>query len=50
MFALGFVNVVFASHLSYVLLERKKNFYKDRNFWLLLIGLLASILITTTII
>ena len=47
MLALGFINVVFVSHLSYVVLERKANFYKDINFWLLLIGLLASILITT---
>lgn len=50
MLALGFVNVVFASHLSYIVLERKEDFHRDRNFWLLLIGLLASILLTTIVI
>jgi len=49
MFALGFVNLVFASHLSYILLERKEKFHSDKNFWLILIGLLASILITTLV-
>jgi hypothetical protein len=50
MLALGFVNVVFASHLSFIVLDKKKNFYQDRNFWLLLIALLASILLTTIVI
>jgi hypothetical protein len=49
MFALGFVNLVFASHLSYILLERKKRFHRDRNFWLILIALLASILVTSLV-
>ena len=46
MIALGFVNIVFASHLSYIVLERKERCYKERNFWWLLLGLLASIYIT----
>jgi hypothetical protein len=49
MLALGFVNVVFASHLSFIVLDRKKNFHQDKNFWLLLIALLASILVTTIV-
>jgi|GEM_PF-2097046 uncharacterized membrane protein len=50
MLTLGFVNVVFASHLSFIILDRRENFYQDKNFWLLLIAFLISILVTTIVI
>lgn len=49
MVALGFVYLVFMSHLSYILFEKKDDFYKDKNFWLILIGLVMSIYLTIII-
>jgi len=46
MLALSFTNLVFISHISYIVLERKERFYQSKKFWLLLIGLLVSLLIT----
>lgn len=46
MVALGFVYIVFMSHLSYILLEQKEEFYKDKHFWMILTGLLFSIYLT----
>jgi hypothetical protein len=46
MIALSFIYVIFMSHLSYILLEQKEDFYKDKNFWLLLLGLGLSVYIT----
>ena len=49
MVALGFVYIVFMSHLSYILLEQREEFYKDKNFWLILLGLLVSVYLTIMI-
>lgn len=49
MIALGFVYIVFMSHLSYILLEQKQEFYKNKNFWMILMGLLLTIYLTTII-
>lgn len=46
MVALGFVYIVFMSHLSYIVLERKEDFYREKAFWLILLGLLASVYLT----
>lgn len=46
MIALGFVYFVFTSQLSYIILEQREDFYKDRLFWLIILGLVASIYLT----
>ena len=46
MIAIGFVYVVFMSHLSYIVLEQKEEAYKDKTFWLIIIGLLAAVYLT----
>ncbi len=46
MIALGFIYLVFTSHLSYIVLEKREDFYKERMFWIIVIGLLASIYLT----
>ena len=50
MLALGFTNVVFFSYLSYLVLERKLEVYKSRQFWLMLAGFLLSIYLTSQFI
>lgn len=50
MFAIGFIYIVFMSHLSYMMFEQKEEVYKDRTFWLLIIGLLATIYLTNMIL
>jgi hypothetical protein len=49
MVALGFIYLVFMSHLSYILLEQREEFYKDKNFWLILLGLIVSVYLTVMI-
>ncbi len=49
MIALSFVYLVFMSHLSYILLEQREDFYKDKNFWLILLGLVITIYLTIVI-
>jgi hypothetical protein len=49
MIALGFIHLVFMSHLSYILLEQREEFYKDKNFWLILLGLVVSVYLTIMI-
>lgn len=46
MLALGFTNLVFLAYISYIILEQKKDFYKNGRFWLLLLGLFLSLYIT----
>lgn len=46
MLALSFIYVAFTSHLSYVLVEKGKSVFRDKTFWLLVIGLLATRLFT----
>lgn len=46
MVALGFIYVVFMSHLSYILLEKKEDFYKDKMFWMIFTGLVTSLYLT----
>jgi len=50
MLALGFTNVVFFSYLSYLVLERKLEVYKSRQFWLMLAGFLLSLYLTSQFI
>jgi len=47
MIALAFTNIVFSSYLIYLGIERKKEIYKSSLFWLLLIGLMISLYITS---
>jgi len=47
MIALGFTNVVFFSYIVYLIFERKKEIYKSKLFWLLLLGLFVSLYITS---
>lgn len=49
MVALGFIYLVFMSHLSVILLEQREEFYKDKNFWLILLGLIVSVYLTVMI-
>ncbi len=49
MVALGFIYVVFMSHLSYILLEKREDFYKEKMFWYLIIGLMACLYLTAMI-
>lgn len=46
MLALGFTNLVFLAYITYILLERKTEFYKSNQFWLMLLGLCLSLYIT----
>lgn len=46
MFAISFIYIAFFSHLSYVILERRENVYKDSRFWLLVIALLLTVHLT----
>mgnify|MGYP000332333618 CR=1 FL=1 len=46
MIALGFVYMAFSSHMSYIVIEKKADFYKERDFWLLTIGLSLAALLT----
>lgn len=50
MIALGFTNFVFFSYVVYLLFERKSEVYKSKLFWMLLIGLIVSLYITSLFI
>ncbi len=50
MVALSFTNLVFASHLYYILLEKGEYFYKERQFWELLFCQVLSIYLTLLIV
>jgi len=47
MIALGFTNFVFSSYIVYLLFERKKEVVKSKMFWMLLLGLVVSLYITS---
>ena len=47
MLALGFTNVVFFAYLSYLVLERRSQIYKSKQFWLLLAGFFLSLYLTS---
>ncbi len=50
MIALGFTNFVFSSYIVYLLFERKKEVVKSKLFWMLLLGLMVSLYITSLFI
>jgi len=50
MIALGFTNLVFFSYIIYLIFEKKKGVYKTPLFWMLLLGLIISIYITSLFI
>jgi len=43
---IGFINLIFLSHLSYVVVEKKAMAYRSRKFWALISGLLLSMYLT----
>ena len=47
MYALAFTNLVFFAYIVYLLIERKKEVYKSKLFWMLLVGLITSLYITS---
>ena len=47
MIALGFTNAVFFSYIVYLGFEKKKEVYKSELFWMLLLGLMISLYITS---
>lgn len=50
MFALSFIYIVFISHLTYLVVEKKDAVFRDRTFWLLIVGLCISLFITTQLV
>jgi hypothetical protein len=46
MFALSFIYVVLGSYLSYIVMEKGRNFVKDRDFWLLVLALALTFYLT----
>jgi len=47
MYALAFTNIVFFAYITYLAVERKSGAFKSKLFWMLLLGLIVSLYITS---
>ncbi len=50
MYALLFTNTILGAYLTYILAEKKRNSFKNRAFWVVLLLLFLSLIITTSIL
>jgi len=47
MYALAFTNLVFLAYIIYLSIEQKSAVFKNKLFWMLLVGLIVSLYITS---